>query len=292
MPADGTHDLCEAEEVQFTFQSDYASLTGTLFRPAGTAAAAVVLHGATGVPQRFYAAFARWLAGRGLVVLTYDYRDFGASSQSPVHESRATLVDWGLRDQQAAQLQLEKLYPGIPVWVIGHSLGGLMLPFQNGSGRVDRVIAVASGPVHFSDHPLQSKATIGAFWHLVGPIAVSLIGRLPGAVWGAAGDIPSGVFWQWRRWCTRRGFYLGDVGSALPAPDLRSFKGTARFVAASDDAMVPPAASWRLMQYYPEAWKLQKVLQPGDYGLRRIGHVAMFHKDNKVLWPDIVGIGA
>jgi len=289
MPADGTKPFTEDAEMCVTFRSDTATLTGMLYRPAGTVIAAAVVHGATGVPQRFYAAFARWLAGQGIAVLTYDYRDFGTSAVGPAHCSTATLVDWGLRDQQAAQRELETLVPGVPVWVIGHSLGGLMLPFQYGAGRVDRLIAVASGPVHFSDHPWHAKPLVAAFWHGVGPAAIALTGRLPGLVWGATGDLPRGVFRQWRRWCTARGFHLGDIGKLLPVPDFRAFCGEARFIAMADDAMVPPAATWRLMQFYPEARKRQKVVRPADYGLKRVGHIAAFHRDNAVLWPDIVG---
>ena len=60
--------------------SDGAVLCGRLVRPRGTPRAALVLHGATGAPARFYRGFAEWAAReRDLAVLTYDYRDFGAS---------------------------------------------------------------------------------------------------------------------------------------------------------------------------------------------------------------------
>ena len=39
----------------------------------------VVIHGATAVPQTYYAAFAEWLAGTGVRVVTYDFRGIGAS---------------------------------------------------------------------------------------------------------------------------------------------------------------------------------------------------------------------
>ena len=53
--------------------------------------------------------------------------------------------------------------------------------------------------------------------------------------------------------------------------------------------MVPPAAVWRLMQLYPEAWKEQHVLRPAELGLGSIGHIAVFHPRNKAAWPGILG---
>src|SRR5690606_19925520 len=107
----------------------------------------------------------------------------------------------------------------VPVWALGHSFGGLMLPFQPGARRLKRVIAVASGPVHLSDHPWPYRAAAAAFWYGPGPLAAALAGRLPGRAFGMGADIPAGVYWQWRRWCTTRGFWLADVGRELPVPD-------------------------------------------------------------------------
>ncbi len=143
----------ESDRLKFA-AADGVTLQGRLFRPKGQATTAVVLHGATGVPQSYYRAFAEWLAEeRGSVVLTYDYRDFGLSATKRIAASRATMADWGLLDQPAALAALRRAAPDLPVWVIGHSLGGLMLGFQPEMAGVERVITVASGMVELRDHP-------------------------------------------------------------------------------------------------------------------------------------------
>ena len=128
---------------------------GTYTRPRAVA----VLHGATGVPQRYYARFARWLAeARNIACLTYDYRDFGSSARGHVKRSSATLADWGVHDQQAARDFVANAFPGTPLWVIGHSLGVFCLPFQHNLDLIDRVITVARGLVHVRDHPWPYQA--------------------------------------------------------------------------------------------------------------------------------------
>ena len=201
-----------------TIASPGARLQGTLFAPQTAPKAAIVLHGAVGVPAGYYRAFATWLTEQGYACLTYDYRDFGASLHRPLRHSRARLQDWGLLDQAAALATLRARLPDVPIWVIGHSLGGTMLGFHPMAG-VARVITVASGLVTLRDHPWPYRAMAAWFWYGLPRLATAAMGYLPGRAMGMGPDLPAGVYRQWRRWCLRPGFWLGDVGRTLPAPD-------------------------------------------------------------------------
>lgn len=277
--------LAAAETI--VIRSQGARLQGTLLRPAGEPKAAIVLHGAVGVRARYYRAFADWLVGQGYACLTYDYRDFGASATGPARASRATLADWGLRDQPAALAALRIHVPDVPVWVIGHSLGGTMLGFHPMAG-VARVITVGSGLVSLGDHPWPYRALAAFFWYGAPRALTAIMGYLPGRMIGFGVDLPAGVYRQWRTWCLRPGFWLGDVGRTLPAPDTASVTAQMKVVAVADDDVVPPAAVWRIMALYPQATKRQLVLRPGDFGLRKIGHIGAFARKNQVVWPALI----
>jgi predicted alpha/beta hydrolase len=277
-----------SKDISF-MAADGAALRGTVFQPAGQPVAAVVIHGATGVPHAYYRAFAEWLAAeRALAVLTYDYRDFGASARGKVAASRATMADWGLLDQPAALAALRGAVPGVPVWVIGHSLGGLMLGFHPDIAGVARVITIGSGMVHLGDHPWPYRAKAAAFWYGHGPALVGAMGYLPGRWSGLGVDLPAGVYWQWRRWCITRGSFLRDVGQCLPMPDAQVVTAAMKLIAVADDHVVPAAAVWRLMAQHRQAMLRQKVLRPADFGLPRIGHLGAFARRNSVVWPTII----
>ena len=265
-----------------------ATLVATLHVPPVPVAACVV-NGATGVPARFYDAFATWLASaHGVMTLTWDYRDFGRSASGPVRRSRATMTDWGVRDQQAARDWLTGRCGALPLWVVGHSLGGMMLPFQTGLARIDRVVNVAVGAVHLTDHPWPYRALATSFWWGHGAALHLLTGHLPGRLSGMPEDIPGGVFRQWRRWCNRRGFHAADPD--LPVADAAALTADMRVVAIADDALAPPAAVWRLMRAYPQAAKRQHLLRPGVSG--PIGHVAVFRRRHAAHWPALIGVAA
>jgi predicted alpha/beta hydrolase len=266
-----------------------ATLAGLFYGPKGETRAVAVLNGAVGVPQRFYRAFAEWLAGtQGIGCLTYDYTGFGASATGHARRSDANLALWGLRDQPAAMRTARALMPDLPVWVIGHSFGGVMLAFNGQAAGAARIITLGSGLVHLTDHPWPYRLAATAFWYGHGPILTTLAGYLPGRLAGLGSDLPAGIYWQWRRWATTRGFALSDVGRGLPLPQPGSVTAPMRIVAVEDDVMVPPRAVWRQMALAPEAIKTQKVLRPGDLGLTGIGHIGAFARQNSVVWPDII----
>lgn len=282
---DGSISDSRTEPVSFC-AGDHA-LAGTLFHPATAPTATIVIHCATGVPQGYYRHFAAWVAERfAALVLTYDYRDFGQSETGTMRASTATMVDWGLHDQSAALDYLVARYPDLPVDVIGHSLGGQMLPFHAQAHRVRRLIAVASGLPYWSKHPAPYMPQVIAFWFLLGPPLVATLGYLPGKIAGLGADLPSGVYWQWRRWCVRHDYFLNDPKT--PLPDMAPITAEVSLIALADDVMVPPPRVEALGRVYPAAEVQFDVISPGDLGLSSIGHIAPFSRKRAAVWPVLV----
>lgn len=270
-------------------RSGEATLAGRLVHPVTEPRAVVVLNGATGVKSRYYHAFADWLAQeKNIACLTYDYRDFGASQTKPMRKSKARMTDWGVHDQQAARDWVARVLPGVPIWVVGHSLGGFTLPFQTGLDKIARVITVASGPVHVSDHPWPYQGLARLFWFGHAPLATRIAGFLPGKRLGFGPDLPAGVYWQWRKWCTNRNFFSNDFGGRLPYPDWTGVKCHVKVIAVSDDDLMPTKAVWRLMDFYRDAHLSQKVLRPEEYGLEKIGHIAALGAESAGCWDAVI----
>ena len=107
--------------------SDGLELQATLFEPQVQARAVAMLAPATGVPQRYYAPFARWLALQGYAVITFDYRGMGAS---PAGAQPPSMRDWMLEDLPAVlRAAKHRASPQVgtrrlPLLWVGHSLGG------------------------------------------------------------------------------------------------------------------------------------------------------------------------
>ena len=81
--------------------TDGVSLAGSFYAPtleSGLAAGTVVITAATGVKRQYYDSYARFLAGEGFRVVTFDYRGVGGSRPTSLKGYEATAMQWGERD--------------------------------------------------------------------------------------------------------------------------------------------------------------------------------------------------
>ncbi|MCE8514573.1 alpha/beta hydrolase [Ruegeria pomeroyi] len=272
----------------FHFPAGSAQLSARLYLPAGTPRVAVVINSATGVPRDYYQHFATWLAAeRGMACLTYDYRDFGHSLRGPLVASTATMSDWALLDMPAAYAEMQRRFPDLPLWVIGHSVGGMLGPLQPGIEPIARMICVCSGLVHHSDHPWPYQALARLFWFGHAPLLVKTLGYLPGRAIGFGTDLPPGVYWEWRRWCTTPGAYLSETGTRLPKPDWGRSNAQVDLFACADDDTIPPECVWRLADLYGDNAR-RHLLRPKEHGVSEIGHLGAFARRNAALWPRLI----
>ncbi|WP_170364331.1 alpha/beta hydrolase family protein [Ruegeria arenilitoris] len=272
----------------FQFPSGQTQLAARLYTPAVEPQTVVVLNGATGVPRDYYQHFARWLAAeRGMACLTYDYRDFEHSLTGRLKDSKATMADWALIDMPAARAEMRRRYPQAKLWVIGHSVGGMLGPLQPEIEQIDRMICVCAGLVTVADHPWPYKGLATLFWYGHVPPLVRLLGYLPGKLLGFGADLPAGVYWQWRKWCTSPTSYLPELGDTLPQADWSRANATADIIAFEDDQTVPPPAVWRLSELYGPTAR-RHLLEPKDFGLSEIGHIGAFARRSSAVWPRLI----
>lgn len=267
-----------------------AQLTGYFYPTAGSSQATLLIHSATGVPQRFYRHFAAWANGEGLSVMTYDYRDYGESLKQPLHQSNATYANWAVCDQRGAEHKLAELAPTGELWTLGHSLGGLGLPFRTPNPRISRVVTMGAGMAHYCDHPWSYRPKALAFWFLIGPIATTVAGYLPGRRLMLGADLPAEVYWQWRRWCIRRDFFAIDLGKSLPQPDFSPAIPDLRITVASDDVVVTPAAVRRYADTLAPAGARYITLRPDDVGLPALGHINCLGRGHESAWVKLLGL--
>ncbi len=120
-----------ADLREFTFPSSDGvhQLHAVEWRPEGPARAVVQLvHGISEYILR-YDEFARFLAGRGLVVVGHDHLGHGKSASGPEEYGFLAQRDgWSLLEQDVHTLQerTAKRYPGLPYFLLGHSMGSFV----------------------------------------------------------------------------------------------------------------------------------------------------------------------
>lgn len=260
--------------IEITAQDGYR-LGATLFRPARPAGRAITIQPATGVPQQYYARFAAYLADRGFVVLTFDYRGIGRSLYGKVADSKASMRDWGTLDAPAAFDFLESRAERSKLMVVGHSFGGQAIGLLPRHERVAAALVVGAQSGYWRRWPLLGKAWIWPATHVVLPCVPRILGYLPMARYGFGEDLPAGVAIEWARWCRHPEYLVGALGVR---ESYARFSAPLRAYAMTDDRFAPPAAVEALLELLPAARSEIRRVAPRDAGAKSIGHFGFFRE--------------
>lgn len=265
---------------------DGFELAGDLYRPAPglDRGRMVVISSATAVPRRYYRHLARRLTEAGYTALTYDYRGIGASRPSSLRGFDASMRDWGLLDMAGAvewaraELAPERLF------LIGHSVGGQIagLLDARASALVDGMITFSAQSGYWRLQGAGQKAAVFVHVHVSLPLLGTVFGYVPWSKLGSAEDLPKGVALEWSRWCRNPRYLLGDP--SLPLERYARFEAPVLAYSFGDDTWGTPRAVDAMMRAYPNLER--RHIEPGDAGLRSIGHFGFFRPDAAHLWDE------
>jgi predicted alpha/beta hydrolase len=267
--------------------SDGATLAARFYPNGGAIRGAVLIGGAMGVKQDYYARFAQWLALQGFAVMSFDYRGMG-DSRSAAHAKSlrgfdADLFSWA-RDYDSAIDALRERAPGVPLYLIGHSLGAQLPGLLRNRDRIDGLLSIAAGSGYWRDNAPQLKRMVLYFWHVLVPVATAVCGYFPGKRIGKVGDLPRGVVLQWRRWCMNPRYHVGAEGAAVRA-QFEQVRFPVVALSITDDELMTERGTRVLVDCYANAPRRIERVSPADARVERIGHFGFFREQFETsLW--------
>ena len=263
---------------------DGRTLAGYRFDPPTPPKGGVVIAGAMATPQSFYGPFATYLAAEGYAVWTFDYRDSGESRQGGMRGAKSDITDWVARDYDAVVTMAADAQPGVPLFVVGHSLGGQTAPLLASRDRLAGLINIAVGSGSLRHNTPKIRRSAPLMWHLMVPLLCPLFGYFPGERIGVIGNIPTAAMKQWRRWCLTPDYLLSGEPGARAAYASATFPVLA--LTFTDDELLLEAGSRLLHDAYTSRAADYRVIEPAKVGLKRIGHFGFFKPQNaQALWP-------
>ncbi|WP_238878011.1 alpha/beta fold hydrolase [Achromobacter xylosoxidans] len=247
----------------------------------------VVINAATSVRCRYYARFAAYLHQHGFDVLTYDYRGIGESRPASLRGFQASWMDWGEKDFEAVLGYVRSHFPGQPVDVVAHSIGGFVTGLAPSARGLRRIFTMGAQYAYWRDYAAGQRLRMLAKWHVVMPLLAACLGYFPGRRLGWLEDTPRGVVRDWS--------FMGPRFEGRGGPDQRvaaMAAVTAPILALSvtDDEFGTEAAVGRLLAYFTGSARTHLRLTPAALGLDGIGHFAFFHERFRdTLWPIALG---
>ena len=279
-----------AREVQIPAE-DGRLLAASLFGPTTPATRTrplTVVAGGAGIARRYYARFAAFIAERGRLVVTFDYRDVGGSRTGSLKGSAVRMRDWCTLDVPGVLAWAAREYSGRPIHWVGHSMGGFATGLAHNNHLIARQLNIATLSGYWRHMAVPERYRVRVLMGLAGPAIVHLAGYLPGMLMGGE-DMPGPAFLEWRRWCMTPEFLFGD--RTLPEiANFARFRAPIRFAQVEDDAWGTPAAVEAIAQHFKASadhsiWRVRLC----DANARRIGHHGFFRSEFRdTLWAPTV----
>jgi predicted alpha/beta hydrolase len=276
----------ESRAVNFA-AADGTPLAGTVFEPTQVTpsnAPLIIIGGAAGVPSRYYARFANYLADLGHPVLTYDYRGISLSRAGSLKGANIRMRDWCASDTPGAIDWAVRAYPGRPLHWLGHSLGGFATGLAHNNTRIARQLSIATLSGYWRLLSSPERYRVRFLMGLMAPVVVRAVGYLPGWMMGGE-DMPGPAFLEWTGWCMDPRFMFGDP-TLTEIKYLDQFRAPIRFAQIEDDIWGTPAAVGHIASHFTaNAERSIWTIRLADVGGRPIGHHGFFREQFRdTLW--------
>lgn len=250
----------------------------------GTAGPVVILQPATAVHERIYHPFAAYLATRGCLAVTYNYRGVGEDAGAAGYR-HLRMRDWIDQDVNAVIRWLRASFPDRPIMAVGHSLGGHAIGLADASRHLDRAVLIASQAASIRlMRGRVERLRVRALLQAIGPVGAVLCGYIPAKRLRFGEDFPAPVLRDWRRWVMMPHYFFDD-------PEMRAAERFARLTIPlrlygfDDDPWATAPAIDLMARYFTRAEVSRRQIEPGS---GPIGHMGFFkQRHSQTLWPEV-----
>ena len=259
-----------------------------LFEPLNSNQKIILINSATGVKQQLYFNISIYLSELGFTVLTYDYTGIGLSKPKDLKNCKSSMRSWGTEDFKTLTNFIKKNYSTYRKFIIGHSVGALILGMNEDSAQFER-FAFISTQKAFAGH-LKFKIKVLAYggFGLLQPLSTKIFGYFAAHRFGLGESLPAAVANDWRTLILNR----NSTNALLEKSGFHGAKHLRQEVLviyADDDEWLTETGVKSLMtETYPNLKPTYTLLNSKDSPNNTIGHINFFRSYNRSLWDIIL----
>jgi predicted alpha/beta hydrolase len=275
-------------ETYYVVQTDGHCSELAVFTPnnAKPGTSIVLIHPALGTPAGYYMKLAEALSSRNnLIVAVQELRGNGTSSWRASRKVDWTYWTCPSQDIPANIRTLRYLHPTGPLYLMGHSIGGIMISLYmcklkvEESRRLDEIaglLIIASGSLYYKSYPKPSIWWIS--WLVV--CMAYLFGFFPGKMLNFGGKAEAkGLMLDWAQEI-RTG---NCVPTGCPYPNLvdamKKIDKPVLLISFDKDAFVPHESAERLATFFSESRVTHLKVDPKDHEeLKSLNKTALHFK--------------
>lgn len=265
---------------------DHYEITATIFEPAKPNGKLLLINSATGVRQQTYYDFAEYFSEKGFITITYDYRGISLSKPKNLKGFKASMRIWGNTDYKALTDFIKEKYPNERKFLIGHSVGALILGMNQNSILFERFCFVATQNTYFGHLKPMVKALSIVGFGLYQPVITRAIGYFKSYFVNLGETLPKGVSDDWRTLLMNK----KSVNKLLEkTPNFASnLTQEVLYLHLEDDDWITEKGMRLLMEdTFSNMKPVYRTIKVSESTGEKIGHINFFRAKHAQLW-DIV----
>ena len=262
---------------------DQYPITATLFEPENANGKLLLMNSATGVKQQTYYSFAKHFADLGFVVITYDYRGVALSKPDQLKGFKASMRTWGNTDYKAVTDFIEEHYPHHRKFLIGHSVGALILGMNKDSAIFEKFCFVATQNTYFGHLSPRIKMLGLLGFGLYQPLLTRVKGYFKTYFVNLGESLPKGVSDDWRTLIMHR----KSVNRLLEKTEnfSKNLHQEVLYLNMQDDDWITETGMKLLMnETYVNMKPIYRTVHPHESNGEEIGHINFFRAKHSKLW--------
>lgn len=262
---------------------DYYPIIATVFEPKVPNGKLLLVNSATGVRQQTYYPFAQFFAENGYLVLTYDYRGVSLSKPKQLKGFKASMKTWGNTDYKAVTDYILENYPHHRKFLIGHSVGALILGMNKDSEIFEKFCFVATQNTYFRHlkPKIQLLSIIGFGFYQ--PIISNILGYFKTYFVNLGESLPKGVANDWRILLMNK----KSINKLLEkTPNFsKNLTQEVLFIHLEDDEWITKQGMRQLMtETFPNMKPTYRTIKVSESTGEEIGHINFFRAKHSKLW--------
>ena len=193
---------------------------------------------------------------------------------------------WAERDITAAIENQKARYPDLPLFVVGHSVGGQLVALAKNTELVAGVASIGSSTGTWQKMTGSLRWISAAMWYGIVPATTRTLGYAPTKKlrWGE--DLPAGVAREWSLWCKSDDYFLPHLTGAQVAR-VASFKKPWLALSFTDDPIANERTVGALLRMYASLVPTERCISPAEIGATEIGHLGFFSQSRRELWHHV-----